>query len=63
MIDRDHGYISFICDGDRCFECFETDERDWDKALAAFKAEWPKWHMTKEGDEWHHYCQDCWQDG
>ena len=58
-LDRNKRDIVFHCDGPKCHETLETGETDFNDAIAAFKAEYPRWRMLKEGTEWNHYCEDC----
>lgn len=55
MIDRQHGEISFECDG--CDETIATGEEDWAPAQAQFRAR--DWKAEKVGDEWIHLCPRC----
>lgn len=54
--DRQHGKVIFICNG--CDDHIETDERDFDAALAYIKRK--SWLVKKGRDSaWLHYCPDC----
>lgn len=54
--DRQYGKVIFICN--KCEEHIETNERDFDKALAHIKRE--GWTPVRWPDgAWRHYCGDC----
>ncbi len=55
MIDRQHGYIVFECDG--CGDTLETGEREWNDAMSEFRSE--SWRAFKDDDGWNHYCPSC----
>jgi Fe2+ or Zn2+ uptake regulation protein len=57
-ISREAGFIVFQCDGKRCAEIFESEEKQFEPALEFFKDE-SGWAMRKIKDEWFHVCPDC----
>lgn len=48
--------MTMECDGDGCFEVIELTG-DWHTCIADAKEE--GWTVTKEDDEWKHYCRHC----
>lgn len=58
-IDRQFNEVIFICD--TCEDTFDSGEEDFDTAKDDMKK--AGWKITKEGDEWKHYCRGCRGDG
>lgn len=56
-IDRQHGYIIILCDGDECIEALNTQTRDIDEVRAIQERE--GWHVSKATGEWKNYCPGC----
>jgi hypothetical protein len=56
-IDRQHGYIHIICDGDGCSETLDTETRDWLDAQQVMRRE--GWRSSKATNEWKNYCLSC----
>lgn len=59
-LQRVKGLYVFTCDGHRCNESLETDTDDFGDALIIFQAT-TDWHRDKEGANWVHYCEDCYE--
>lgn len=55
MIDRSGGEITFHCD--ECADFIETEETNFNEALAIMKRE--GWKVSKIGPEWVHKCPAC----
>ncbi len=63
-IDRYRGKVIFVCDGEdgTCGESFETNEAQFDDAVAKFRVEGEEadgWTKTKVSGEWEHFCPEC----
>ena len=56
-IERSYGEVEFYCDNPICHEVFETETKDWAKALELFKAS--DWALRWENSEALHVCPDC----
>lgn len=56
MIERQHRFIIFVCDG--CDDDLDTGTAEWDEAMEEFRAE--GWRAIKGSDgEWTHRCPSC----
>lgn len=53
--ERYEGPISFQCD--TCNEIDETHTVNFHGAIAKLKSH--GWKISKQGDDWVHYCKDC----
>ena len=53
MIENNY-YITIFCD--KC-DVYSDDFDDFSEAMSSIKAN--GWKITKEGDEWCHYCPEC----
>jgi len=55
-IERYNGEITFVCDGDRCNEIFETGTDEFHEGLRDLKN--AGWKVRKVVNEWMHFCPD-----
>lgn len=56
-IQRSYGEVEFHCDGAHCHEVLETETRDFQSALEAFKVS--DWTTRKVGSDFPHICPIC----
>lgn len=52
--DRQHGFVVFVCD--ECEIEFDSQQREWDEAMAAFRE--AGWTARMIDKEWMHACPD-----
>jgi ribosomal protein L37AE/L43A len=58
-VERFRGKVIFSCN--ECGDQFETEETDWNTALAVFQNDpvGEQWETINDNGTWEHYCKDC----
>ena len=56
-IQRSYGEVEFHCDARGCHEVLETEAKNFEQALEAFRQS--DWQTRRDGQTFFHICPDC----